>query len=194
MTRCWWVDSRKAEAFPVTAACEVAGISTTTFYDWAARGSTGPSDHDLAEAYLVNEMLDIHRGSDGTYGIAADARRAAAPRSGGQPQAGRPIDGRLRHTRGVQGPHGAHHNPRRGQPTDPRSGRSPVRPGLPGRGMGGRHHLHPHRRGLALPRLACWISGHADCWVTRWPTTCAPNWSSTPWTWPSAPEAVTSRG
>ena len=44
MTRCWWVDSRKAEGFPMTAACEVAGISTTTFYDWAARGSTGPSE------------------------------------------------------------------------------------------------------------------------------------------------------
>jgi transposase InsO family protein len=52
----------------VTVACQVAGISTTTFYDWAARGSTGPSDHDLAEAYLVNEMVDIHGGSDGTYG------------------------------------------------------------------------------------------------------------------------------
>ena len=68
MTRCLWVDSRKAEAFPVTAACEVAGISTTTFYDWVARSSTGPSDHDLGEAYLVNEMFDIHQGSEGTYG------------------------------------------------------------------------------------------------------------------------------
>jgi transposase InsO family protein len=52
----------------VTVACQVAGISTTTFYDWVARSSTGPSDHDLGEAYLVNEMFDIHQGSDGTYG------------------------------------------------------------------------------------------------------------------------------
>ena len=68
MTRCVWVDSRRAEGFPVTAACAVAAISTTTFYDWAVRGITGPSVHDLGEAYLVNEVLDIHRGSDGTYG------------------------------------------------------------------------------------------------------------------------------
>lgn len=68
MTRCWWVDSRKAEGFPVTVACQVAGISTTTFYDWVARSSAGPSDHDLGEAYLVNEMFDIHQGSEGTYG------------------------------------------------------------------------------------------------------------------------------
>ena len=68
MTRCWWVDARRAEGFPATVACQVAGISTTMFYDWVALGSTGPSDHDLGEAYLVNEMFDIHRESDGTCG------------------------------------------------------------------------------------------------------------------------------
>ncbi|MEI6622924.1 MAG: IS3 family transposase [Actinomycetes bacterium] len=69
MTRCRWVDSRRAEGFPVAAACSAAGISTTTFYEWACRGRTGPSGRDLCEAYLVNEIVDIHGGSDGTYGV-----------------------------------------------------------------------------------------------------------------------------
>ena len=42
MTRCRWVDSRKAEGFPVTMACTVAGVSTTTFYDWLAAAQRGP--------------------------------------------------------------------------------------------------------------------------------------------------------
>lgn len=79
MTRVAWVDSRKAEGFPVTAACSVAGISTTAFYDWAS--CRGPSDHDLKEAYLINEIVDVHAGSDGTYGA---PRVHAQLRHGGQ--------------------------------------------------------------------------------------------------------------
>jgi hypothetical protein len=30
-----WVAARKAEGFPVTAACTIAGMSTSTFYEWA---------------------------------------------------------------------------------------------------------------------------------------------------------------
>jgi transposase InsO family protein len=68
MTRCVWVDSRKAEGFTVTAACTAAGISTSTYYEWAQRGIHGPSQRDLDEAYLVDAIITIHRSSDGVYG------------------------------------------------------------------------------------------------------------------------------
>ena len=68
MTRCAWVDSRKAEGFPVTAACSAAGIATTSFYEWAARYTSGPCERDLDEAHLINEIVRIHRASNGAYG------------------------------------------------------------------------------------------------------------------------------
>jgi putative transposase len=68
MTRCVWVDSRRAEGFPVTAACSAAGIATTTFYEWAARYKAAPGERDLAAAYLVNEIVRIHRASNRAYG------------------------------------------------------------------------------------------------------------------------------
>ena len=40
-------------------------LSTSGFYDWAHRPLT---DRDLADGYLVNEIIDIHRASRGTYG------------------------------------------------------------------------------------------------------------------------------
>lgn len=82
MTRCRWVDSRRAEGFPVTMACTVAGVSTTTFYDWLTAARCGPSPRELDEAYLVNAIHDAHRGSDGAYGaprITPALRRAGAP-------------------------------------------------------------------------------------------------------------------
>ena len=41
MTRCAWVAARKAEGFPITAACQIAGISTSTFYQWADTAGVG---------------------------------------------------------------------------------------------------------------------------------------------------------
>ncbi len=68
MTRCVWVDSRKAEGFPVTAACKAAGISTTTYYEWAHEATHGPSERDWAEAYLLDASFTIHRASGDVYG------------------------------------------------------------------------------------------------------------------------------
>ena len=79
MTRCWWVDSQRADGFLVTMACVVAGVSTSVFYDWAATKRRGPSQRDWDEALLVNEIRDLHAASDSTYGvprIAADLREA----------------------------------------------------------------------------------------------------------------------
>ena len=38
-----FVDARKAEGFPVLAACSVAGVSTSAYYDWLAKNAAGPS-------------------------------------------------------------------------------------------------------------------------------------------------------
>src|ERR687891_520784 len=39
VTRYRWVAARKAEGFPITAACKVAEVSTTAFDDWRRRGA-----------------------------------------------------------------------------------------------------------------------------------------------------------
>lgn len=75
MTRVWWVDSRKAEGFPVAAACAAAGISTSAYYEIAGR--SGPTGKQWADAHLINAMIDIHRAKDKTYGVPRMARELA---------------------------------------------------------------------------------------------------------------------
>lgn len=67
MTRYRWVSARKAEGFPVRAACRVAKVAPASFYEWRERSSS-PTEAELAEAFLVNEIIDIHAESDSTYG------------------------------------------------------------------------------------------------------------------------------
>jgi putative transposase len=62
------VSTMKAEGFPISAACEAAEVSRQAYYDWLATESAGPSQRALDEAYLVNEMLEVHGDSDETYG------------------------------------------------------------------------------------------------------------------------------
>jgi len=69
MTRFLWVAARKAEGFPITAACQIAWISTSTFYEWAHEQVHGVSEAHWQEAYLCDEIVNIHRDSDGTYGV-----------------------------------------------------------------------------------------------------------------------------
>ena len=69
MTRYRCVDDQKAAGFPVSAACEAAGVSTSGFYDWSAREAAGPTERQVAEAELVELMRDIFDASDGNYGV-----------------------------------------------------------------------------------------------------------------------------
>lgn len=64
MTRCVWVAAREAENFPINQACEAAGISRQTFYDWKKRTTTGPSMREVEEARLVETMREIHAEDD----------------------------------------------------------------------------------------------------------------------------------
>lgn len=75
MTRYRWVDSRRAEGFLVTLACAVAEVSTSAFYAWLSAMRHGPTPAQLEEAYLINAIVDAHRGSDGAYGVPRIARQ-----------------------------------------------------------------------------------------------------------------------
>ena len=68
MSRYRHVDAMKAEGFPVAPACEAAEVSTSAYYAWKAVEAAGPSSAVLDEAYLVNEIIGLHGGSDSTYG------------------------------------------------------------------------------------------------------------------------------
>ena len=69
MTRYRCVDDQKAAGFPVSAACEAAGVSTSGFYDWRTREAAGPTERQVAEAELVELMREIFDASDGNYGV-----------------------------------------------------------------------------------------------------------------------------
>ena len=64
MTRYRWVAARRAEGFPTTMCCGVAGVSRQAFYDWRS----APAGRERAEAALVAEIREIHADSDGAYG------------------------------------------------------------------------------------------------------------------------------
>jgi len=68
VSRYRWVDSQRAEQFPVAAACRVAGVSRQAYYEWKEKERSGPSAASFDEARLVNEMHDIHAELDETYG------------------------------------------------------------------------------------------------------------------------------
>lgn len=101
MTRYRWVAARKAEGFPITAACKVAEVSTTAFDDWRRRQAAGPTESELAEARLVETMREIHAESDGTYG---EPRMTAELRARGWDVNHKRVE-RLMRTHGIVGVH-----------------------------------------------------------------------------------------
>jgi putative transposase len=69
VTRYACVDDQRAAGFPVTAACEAAGVSSSGYYDYCAREAAGPTVRQLAEAELVELMRAIFDAADGNYGV-----------------------------------------------------------------------------------------------------------------------------
>lgn len=63
-----WVTARKAEGFPTTTSCDVAGVSRQAFYDWRQQQATEPSKAQRVEAELVAQIRQIHAESHATYG------------------------------------------------------------------------------------------------------------------------------
>jgi hypothetical protein len=84
VTRYRWVTARKAEGFPITAACKVVEVSTTAFDDWRRRVAAGPTDAERAEAELVgalehSNVPERHRRPSWTAGQKATSPPAAVP-------------------------------------------------------------------------------------------------------------------
>lgn len=69
MSRYRCVADQKAAGFPVSTACEAAGVSTSGFYDWVDRCVAGPSERQVADDELVALMRDIYEASEGNYGV-----------------------------------------------------------------------------------------------------------------------------
>ncbi len=69
MSRYACVDDQRAAGFPVTAACEAAGVATSGYYDRCAREAAGPTPRQLAEAELVELMRTIFEAADANYGV-----------------------------------------------------------------------------------------------------------------------------
>ena len=61
--------------FPVAVMCRVLGVSRTAFHNWERRA---PSDRALQDAWLTEQIKQIHDASRGVYGAPEDPRRAAA--------------------------------------------------------------------------------------------------------------------
>jgi hypothetical protein len=154
VSRYRFVSAMKAEGFPVQAACEVAEVSTSAYYDWTGRQAAWPSVTEWEEALVMNEMVDVHRQLDDTYGsprMMAELRR-------------RGYCVNHKRTERLMAEHsivavggrrpaqeGAHDDPRRERPAAAR----PRAPGLLGWRTGQTHlrghHLRPDGRGLAVP-------------------------------------------
>jgi putative transposase len=62
---------------PVSVACELLGVSRSGYYEWAHRA---PSDRDLADAWLIERIKQIHADNRSVYG----SRRVAAELRMGQ--------------------------------------------------------------------------------------------------------------
>ena len=60
MSRYCWVGCQRVAGFPVAAACEAAGVSTSAYYAWAVERAHGPTDAEWDDAHVVNAMVDIH--------------------------------------------------------------------------------------------------------------------------------------
>ncbi len=57
----------QAANFAITTLCRVCRVSRSAYYAWVAKG-LGPSEDELTEAYLANQIFDIWKMSKGAYG------------------------------------------------------------------------------------------------------------------------------
>jgi putative transposase len=58
------ISAEKATGFPVSVACALLGVSRSAYYDWE-RGA--PSDHELTDAWLLEQIVVIHGANRGVY-------------------------------------------------------------------------------------------------------------------------------
>ena len=187
MSRYRFVSTMKAEGFPVDAACEAAEVSTSAYYEWLQRAA-GPTEAELDEAYLINHIQDIHADSDATYGsprVTGELRRrgyCVNHKRTERLMAENAIVGVTPPAPDTSNDHGRRRGPAAARPRQPG-----LLSGRAGPAVGGRHHLHRHRRGLALPGLGARSGqsppgglGHGRNHADRAGGRCSPTGNRTP--------------
>jgi putative transposase len=163
VTRYRWVAARKAEGFPITAACGVAGVSSTAFNDWRRREARGPSDAERVEAELLAAIREIHGEFDGTYG---EPRVTPELRERGWVVNHKRVE-RLMRVHGLVGVH----KPPKVRTTIPAADAAPVpdlisqrfEPGAPDAAWIGRHHHVSTGEGWLY--LASVLDLGSRCWL-----------------------------
>jgi putative transposase len=78
------ISAEKASGVPVSMACALLGVSRSAFYEWE-RGA--PSDRALTDAWLLEQITQIHADHRGVYGwrrIHAELRLAHGVRVSGK--------------------------------------------------------------------------------------------------------------
>ena len=95
MTVFRFIAAEKA-SFPISLMCSVLDVSRSGFHAWEQRQ---PSDRDLADAWLCERIIELHRESRGTYG----ARRIHAALAHRGVHVGRKRVERLMRLRGISG-------------------------------------------------------------------------------------------
>jgi hypothetical protein len=137
----------------VSRLCRVLGVARAGYYAWASRP---PSQRSLDDAYLGEQIRQIHARSRGTYGA---PRVHAELRLGLDVHVGRKRVARLMRDHGLQGAHRRRRHgsarvdaprPDRHTSAGPGGAELPAARARPA--VGGRHHPAAHRRGLAVPR------------------------------------------
>jgi hypothetical protein len=180
------VDDQKAAGFPVIVACQAAGVSTSGYYDWCHREATGPTERQIAEAELVALMREIFDAAEGNYGV---PRMHVELRRAGLIVNKKKVRRLMGWRDGAVGGGVAPRSPAPTGSTFPISSGGASSPALPmWRGARTSPTSPPAKAGCMWRRCSIWARG--AWWATRWPTTCAPSSSSTPWAWPSPLAAV----
>src|SRR5207253_1796399 len=108
------ISAQKASGFPVSMACALLGVSRSAFYQWE-RGA--PSDRALTDAWLLEQITQIHADNRGVYGwrrIHAELR--LAHRRPGIGHTGAATDAPGRHLRACAPQARPHHDPGPGRP------------------------------------------------------------------------------
>jgi len=64
VSRYRWIDDRRAEGFPVRAACAAVAVSGSAYYAFTAAHEDGATSSEWDEAVLLNRIRDIHAAHD----------------------------------------------------------------------------------------------------------------------------------
>ena len=163
--------------------CRVLGVSPGGYYGWRGRPA---SRQDAAARGPGRRDQGRPRRGEGPLRQPAHPRRAGRAGRGLLRQHRGQADARARDRRQDEA------EVPRARPTRTTTGRWPrtsldrqFEPEAAERGLGGRHHLHPDPRGLAVPGGRGGPATRGGSSAGRWASGSTAGWSSMPWRWRS---------